>query len=89
MNILINSIIAIALTTGLMQSHAVAGDNGTNVYRCMQYSEDFRSHIWKLKAFQSEAPTAEAFMETESAKALDLRKCKVWVIEDNGTHWEW
>ena len=89
MNTLINSIIAIALTTGLMQNNAVADDTGTNVYRCQQYSEDFKGYIWKLKGFYSDAPTAEAFMETESAKALDLKKCKVWVFEDNSNHWEW
>ncbi|MHA3737708.1 hypothetical protein ACXR0M_18825 [Pseudomonas sp. Eth.TT006] len=90
MNTLIKSMIALALTTGLMQNSAFAAENGTtNVYRCQQYSDDFKNYIWKFKRFYHEAPTAEEFMNTDSAKTLGLKNCKVWLDKDNATHWEW
>jgi hypothetical protein len=78
------------LSIGLFQSIAHANDDGTtNVYRCQQYTADFKNHIWKGQRFYHEAATAEEFMATESAKLLDLRNCKVWLDSDNSTHWEW
>jgi hypothetical protein len=86
----IKNLTLVISSIAFFQSAAHANDDGTtNIYRCQQYTADFKNPIWKGQRFYHKAATAEEFMATESAKLLDLKNCKVWLDSESSTHWEW